>query len=715
MGDIVTRIIFDDTEAIKSMENLANSIDKVDENFKDIEESGQKAFDGLAKDVKDSAVAMDKYEKSTEDAAQSTKKTSEAVSELGADVNILGVNITSTVSALKSKAAALKAVTAASAGTSKGFKLLRIALISTGIGAIVVALGSLVVFLTKTQKGAELMERAMAAVGAVISVVTERIAKIGEAVTLVFQGKFKEAGKVASEAMKGIKEEIIATIVETDRLTISMQNLRQRFRELRVEQSENRKEIALLKQIYEDTTQSIENRIEAAEKAGEIEKTNIDNQLAALNEQFAIQEKLLKQGGLTEDELETLADLRVEINEKELESIEKQIEIHNSLNTIRAEGIAQAKAAAEEAARILQESVEKARQLLSESLDKMPQLTKETAIKVKAVIDEVDPLADLVSPEPDIPAAISKFKLLAEKLKQFFQSGEANEWVDGINNAVQSVADGLGGIFDAELEQQQAVIDGIKEQNDILEEELDRELGLREDGLANRADLAQRALDEGLEREKLAEEKANELRKKQLNAQLAADTAQQLSGVATAAVNFFTAESKKGLLGVAFAVAAIGAMFATIASVKSRSSALQESFHEGGFIGGDGNPWRSDRYGRGHRVEDSNIVLGGDEFVVNGRTTSKHRGFLEQLNAGYFDNMNLANEMNSGFRKRDNTINQRAAKRNQKMLNIAMAGAMSQHSNSMINYMAKQGQYYSYGPGDTVVHVTPTKIQRSRQ
>ena len=46
-----------------------------------------------------------------------------------------------------------------------GFKSLRAAIISTGIGALVIALTSLATFFTKTQRGAEMLEKAQAGFG----------------------------------------------------------------------------------------------------------------------------------------------------------------------------------------------------------------------------------------------------------------------------------------------------------------------------------------------------------------------------------------------------------------------------------------------------------------------------------------------------------------------------------------------------------------------
>jgi hypothetical protein len=72
-------------------------------------------------------------------------------------------------------------------GMIGGLKALRVALVSTGIGAVVVALGSLFTFLTKTKKGAELLSKATAGVTAVFNVLVGRAATLGEAIVGVFE------------------------------------------------------------------------------------------------------------------------------------------------------------------------------------------------------------------------------------------------------------------------------------------------------------------------------------------------------------------------------------------------------------------------------------------------------------------------------------------------------------------------------------------------
>ena len=67
-----------------------------------------------------------------------------------------------------------------------GFKTLRAAIISTGIGALVVALTSLATFFTKTQRGAEMLEKAQAGLGAAFAIITDKVSALGEGLINLF-------------------------------------------------------------------------------------------------------------------------------------------------------------------------------------------------------------------------------------------------------------------------------------------------------------------------------------------------------------------------------------------------------------------------------------------------------------------------------------------------------------------------------------------------
>ncbi|MGJ8762100.1 MAG: hypothetical protein ACSHXA_16275 [Polaribacter sp.] len=94
-----------------------------------------------------------------------------AVTDLAGNINIMGVNVGRVVGDLKSKATAMRGVAAATKGTTKGLKLFRIALIATGIGAIVVLLGSLIAAFASTQRGADAISKGLAPIKGAFSAI----------------------------------------------------------------------------------------------------------------------------------------------------------------------------------------------------------------------------------------------------------------------------------------------------------------------------------------------------------------------------------------------------------------------------------------------------------------------------------------------------------------------------------------------------------------
>jgi len=67
-----------------------------------------------------------------------------------------------------------------------GLKTMKGAMIATGVGALVVLVGSLVAYFTKTQKGAELLEVASAALGVVMGKLFDSLSDIGDVLVKLF-------------------------------------------------------------------------------------------------------------------------------------------------------------------------------------------------------------------------------------------------------------------------------------------------------------------------------------------------------------------------------------------------------------------------------------------------------------------------------------------------------------------------------------------------
>jgi hypothetical protein len=217
--------------------------------------------------------------------------------------------------------------------------LLKVALISTGIGAIVVAVGSLAAYFTQTAEGAKLLEEGLNMLKATFNVLLDRVAAIGGAIVKFFQGDFQGAARDAANAVKGIGEEIKKEVAIIDELTKATQRLRASNRELTVETAKQRAEIERLKMVSDDVNRSIEERISAARRAANLEKNLVNQRLGNAREELRIEQQRQATTNATEEDLDRLAELRVRVYEIEQESLTLQTELQNKVNGLKAEAI----------------------------------------------------------------------------------------------------------------------------------------------------------------------------------------------------------------------------------------------------------------------------------------------------------------------------------------------------------------------------------------
>lgn len=173
-------------------------------------------------------------EKSVDNLNESIKKTNKSQSDLSASTGILDKATGGLTSKLGASLGTLKSVT-------MGFKTLRGAIISTGIGALVVAVGSLIAAFQSSEEGQNKFAKLMSVIGAVtgnfvdlladlgekiiwafenprqavndfvkllreniinrFEGLLELVPKLGQSIQLLFKGEFSEAGKVAANAV----------------------------------------------------------------------------------------------------------------------------------------------------------------------------------------------------------------------------------------------------------------------------------------------------------------------------------------------------------------------------------------------------------------------------------------------------------------------------------------------------------------------------------
>lgn len=225
-----------------------------------------------------------------------------------------------------------------------------------------------------------------------------------------------------------------------------------------------------------------------------------------------------------------------------------------------------------------------------------------------------------------------------------------NGLFDDAKSAFGSFFDSIKSLSDLQIEQNNRVIESLNERISETQKALEREQADKEKGYANDVETQQAALDALNAQKEAAEQKNRELQAKQTRFQLLQDTATQVSGIATSVVNIIKGTSAIPFVGIALAAVQVAALFALLASARAQSRAATR-LHTGGRI-----PWgKTDEDGKqGYMIEDTGVMVGGNEWVINRKVSDEHDPFLKKLNAGKYKGVDLE-ELADGAKKRTHT------------------------------------------------------------
>lgn len=363
-------------KAAEDIEDTTNSISNLNKKLKTLQdeldetEIGTDAFEKLQEEIKGVEGELDKAKKGQQSFGDELSNAPGIVGQVSKSVK--GLNV------------AFKALLANP-----------IILVITGIVAAVTALFKA---FTSTKEGGEALDRVMAGLSAVFDVfrdvlvtvaeklitifsdpkqaiidfatlikdnivnrfegLLELIPALGEAIGLLFEGEFSEAGKVAADAVGkvalGVEDltdkaqdaftavgdvinEAVEEASEAARLTGILQDLADEERELNVLRAEQNALLAETKLKVDDTTLSIDERKAALEEAGAAETALLEDQLRLENERLDALEALAAQSDSDAETLDELANQRIKIAQLEEQSLNKQTELLGKRKALAAE------------------------------------------------------------------------------------------------------------------------------------------------------------------------------------------------------------------------------------------------------------------------------------------------------------------------------------------------------------------------------------------
>ncbi len=316
---------------------------------------------------------------------------------------------------------AQKASAVATNLTSGALKLLKIALVSTGIGAILVALGSLIAFFARTQKGIDLVNQVLAGLGAAFDVIIDRISKVGGALVKLFTGDFSGAFNDLKDAASGLGDELLREVGLAIKLEKVFQEVERKEIDLSIRRAATNKQLKELNKIIEDQSKTEQERIAAAQKFAKLEEELVADEIA--NQERLVAAKLaevdvndevresinriareglsLDQLGLSESTLEDAKEFRDEINklfDLQTRSFEVQTTNQNKLNTLRKQ--------------IRSEEVKRAQEAIDAAI-------KESKVRLDIFIEENEGRAETLREALTFEEEVrdQRLKILEEELK----------------------------------------------------------------------------------------------------------------------------------------------------------------------------------------------------------------------------------------------------------------------------------------------------------
>ena len=308
---------------------------------------------------------------------------------------------------------AFKSLQSGIGGAIKSFGTLKGAIIATGLGALLVAVTSLVSYFSKTERGGDALAVVLGALGAVVGKLTDLLVKLGEklfeafqnpqqalkdfgkllkenitnriegllellpalgkAIGLALKGEFSAAAKTAADAAGKValgveditdkvgaavdatvefSKSLVAAAKEGARVADLLNAVEDAERALIVQRAKANKQIAEARFIADDLTKSTEERIAAVERAGALEDEVAAKEVANQKLRLQALKAQSRISEVNEEQLVAIAEAEARVLELEQASIARKRRLGTEVKGLRAEE----KAAADEKIKLAEEA-----------------------------------------------------------------------------------------------------------------------------------------------------------------------------------------------------------------------------------------------------------------------------------------------------------------------------------------------------------------------
>jgi len=235
------------------------------------------------------------------------------------------------------------------------FGTIKAGIMSTGIGALIIAVTSLMAAFKRSEKGQEKFQRIMAGIGAVTNQLMDTVADFGEAIMAAFENpmtalkSFKDGlinffkdplGStiaVVSKTTAAVKTFVDETVKEVDAM-VAVTKARQKAhhiqRQLQIDRAKADREINDIRLQAEDReNKSATERIELLRRAQEIEENITNKEIRAKRILIEAQKQEMAQGKNTIEDKDKLAQMQAELIQLDTKKLRSQRLLQTQITT----------------------------------------------------------------------------------------------------------------------------------------------------------------------------------------------------------------------------------------------------------------------------------------------------------------------------------------------------------------------------------------------
>ena len=277
------------------------------------------------KDLKDLDKGLQKVDKSVEDIGETSKETKKEMGAFGSAMDkVTGGGYSGF----------LKMTKAIRTGNIS-LKAMKVAIIATGVGVFVAAIGALAANFGNSEEGANKLNKVLSQIGVVAGNVTDILYSLSQSVFALLSNNLDDAAKSFEEAtnrMKNFGEETKKEIALQGELADKQAELTKIERQLTVDRAEaNRKRADLLEKAANRETYTATQRIAFLKEAGRLEEEITDKEIEAARIRLEIKEQSNTLSESSAEDLAEEANLKAELINLDTQRLTKQKEVTSQI------------------------------------------------------------------------------------------------------------------------------------------------------------------------------------------------------------------------------------------------------------------------------------------------------------------------------------------------------------------------------------------------